>query len=416
MKKKEKEIEMEKKEIKKIVLAYSGGLDTSIMIPWLKENYNNPEIIAVSGDVGQKDELDGLEEKAIATGASKCYILDLKDEFVEDYIFPCLKADAMYENVYLLGTAFARPLIAKGLVDIALKEGADAICHGCTGKGNDQVRFELAIKAFAPDMKVIAPWRTWELKSRDDEIDYAEAHNIPLKINRETNYSKDKNIWHLSHEGLDLEDPANEPNYDAILEMGVTPEKAPDTPTYLTLTFEKGIPVALNGQKMSAQELLLECNKLGGANGIGIIDIVENRLVGMKSRGVYETPGGTILYFAHKQLAMITMDRETQHYMPAIGQKLGELVYNGQWFTPLREALSAFIDKANETVNGDVKLKLYKGNIVPAGMTSPTSLYSEQVASFGEDDSYDQNDSAGFINLWGLPIKVRAQQMKKWGK
>lgn len=407
---------MEKKDIKKIVLAYSGGLDTSIMIPWLKENYNNPEIIAVSGDVGQKDELEGLEEKAIATGASKCYVLDLKDEFVEDYIFPCLKADAMYENVYLLGTAFARPLIAKGLVDIALKEGADAICHGCTGKGNDQVRFELAIKAFAPEMTVIAPWRTWELKSRDEEIDYAEAHNIPLKINRETNYSKDKNIWHLSHEGLDLEDPANEPNYDAILEMGVTPEKAPDTPTYLTLTFEKGIPVALNGVKMSAQELLLECNKLGGANGIGIIDIVENRLVGMKSRGVYETPGGTILYFAHKQLAMITMDRETQHYMPGIGQKLGELVYNGQWFTPLREALCAFIDKANETVNGDVKLKLYKGNIVPAGMTSPTSLYSEQVASFGEDDSYNQNDSAGFINLWGLPIKVRAQEMKKWSK
>lgn len=407
---------MEKKEIKKIVLAYSGGLDTSIMIPWLKENYNDPEIIAVSGDVGQKDELEGLEEKAIATGASKCYVLDLKDEFVEDYIFPCLKADAMYENVYLLGTAFARPLIAKGLVDIALKEGADAICHGCTGKGNDQVRFELAIKAFAPDMTVIAPWRTWELKSRDEEIDYAEAHNIPLKINRETNYSKDKNIWHLSHEGLDLEDPANEPNYDAILEMGVTPEKAPDTPTYLTLTFEKGIPVALNGEKMSAQQLLLECNKLGGANGIGIIDIVENRLVGMKSRGVYETPGGTILYFAHKQLAMITMDRETQHYMPGIGQKLGELVYNGQWFTPLREALCAFIDKANETVNGDVKLKLYKGNIVPAGMTSPTSLYSEQVASFGEDDSYNQNDSAGFINLWGLPIKVRAQEMKKWSK
>ncbi|MDO4467469.1 MAG: argininosuccinate synthase [Bacillota bacterium] len=407
---------MEKKEIKKIVLAYSGGLDTSIMIPWLKENYNNPEIIAVSGDVGQKDELEGLEEKAIATGASKCYVLDLKDEFVEDYIFPCLKADAMYENVYLLGTAFARPLIAKGLVDIAIKEGADAICHGCTGKGNDQVRFELAIKAFAPDMTVIAPWRTWELKSRDEEIDYAEAHNIPLKINRETNYSKDKNIWHLSHEGLDLEDPANEPNYDAILEMGVTPEKAPDTPTYLTLTFEKGVPVALNGERMSAQQLLLACNKLGGENGVGIIDIVENRLVGMKSRGVYETPGGTILYFAHKQLAMITMDRETQHFMPGIGQKLGELVYNGQWFTPLREALCAFIDKANETVNGDVKLKLYKGNIIPAGMTSPTSLYSEQVASFGEDDSYDQNDSAGFINLWGLPIKVRAQEMKKWSK
>lgn len=406
----------DKKDIKKIVLAYSGGLDTSIMIQWLKENYNDPEIIAVSGDVGQKDELDGLEEKAIKTGASKCYILDLKDEFVEDYIFPCLKADAKYEDVYLLGTAFARPLIAKGLVDVAIKEGADAICHGCTGKGNDQVRFELAIKAFAPDMEIIAPWRTWELKSREEEIEYAEAHNIPLKINRETNYSKDKNIWHLSHEGLDLEDPANEPNYDAILEMGVTPEKAPDTPTYITLHFEKGIPTALNGEPMKAQQLLLKLNEIGGANGIGIIDMVENRLVGMKSRGVYETPGGTILYKAHELLETITVDKETQHYKQLISVKFGELLYNGQWFTPLREALSAFVDKVNETVNGDVKLKLYKGNIVPAGMTSPTSLYSEQIASFGEDDSYDQNDSAGFINLFGLPIKVKAMQEKNWKK
>lgn len=405
-----------KKDIKKIVLAYSGGLDTSIMIHWLKENYNNPEIIAVSGDVGQADELDGLEEKALKTGASKCYILDLKDEFVEDYIFPCLKADAKYEDVYLLGTAFARPLIAKGLVDIAIKEGADAICHGCTGKGNDQVRFELAIKAFAPDMTIIAPWRTWELKSREEEIEYAEKRNIPLKINRETNYSKDKNIWHLSHEGLDLEDPANEPNYDAILEMGVTPEKAPDTPTYITLHFEKGIPTALNGIEMSGQQLLLELNKLGGANGIGLIDMVENRLVGMKSRGVYETPGGTILYKAHQLLETITVDRDTQHYKQLISVKYGELLYNGQWFTPLREALAAFVDKVSETVNGDVKLKLYKGNIIPAGMTSPTSLYSEQIASFGEDDSYDQNDSAGFINLWGLPIKVKAMQEKKWNK
>ncbi len=406
----------DKKDIKKIVLAYSGGLDTSIMIQWLKENYNDPEIIAVSGDVGQKDELDGLEEKAIKTGASKCYILDLKDEFVEDYIFPCLKADAKYEDVYLLGTAFARPLIAKGLVDVAIKEGADAICHGCTGKGNDQVRFELAIKAFAPDMEIIAPWRTWELKSREEEIEYAEAHNIPLKINRATNYSKDKNIWHLSHEGLDLEDPANEPNYDAILEMGVTPEKAPDTPTYITLHFEKGIPTALNGEPMKAQQLLLKLNEIGGANGIGIIDMVENRLVGMKSRGVYETPGGTILYKAHELLETITVDKETQHYKQLISVKFGELLYNGQWFTPLREALSAFVDKVNETVNGDVKLKLYKGNIVPAGMTSPTSLYSEQIASFGEDDSYDQNDSAGFINLFGLPIKVKAMQEKNWKK
>lgn len=403
----------EKKEFKKIVLAYSGGLDTSIMIQWLKENYNNPEIIAVSGDVGQKDELDGLEEKALKTGASKFYALDLKDAFVEDYIFPCLKADAVYENVYMLGTSMARPLIAKGLVDIAIKEGADAICHGCTGKGNDQVRFELSIKAFAPDMPIIAPWREWELKSREEEIEYAEAHNIPLKINRETNYSKDKNIWHLSHEGLDLENPANEPDYDKILELGVTPEKAPDQPTYITLHFEKGIPTQLNGETMSAQELLLQLNKVGGANGIGLIDMVENRLVGMKSRGVYETPGGTIMYKAHALLETITMDKETQHFMQHVSVKYGELVYNGQWFTPLRESLDAFVYKANESVNGDVKLKLYKGNIIPAGMTSPTTLYSEQIASFGEDDSYDQSDSKGFINLFGLPIKVKAQQDAK---
>ncbi|NBK97126.1 MAG: argininosuccinate synthase [Erysipelotrichia bacterium] len=405
-----------KDDIKKIVLAYSGGLDTSIMIQWLKENYNNAEIIAVSGDVGQQDELDGLEEKAIKTGASKCYILDLKDSFVEDYIFPCLKANAKYEDVYLLGTAFARPIIAKGLVDIAIKEGADAICHGCTGKGNDQVRFELAIKAFAPDMEIIAPWRTWELKSREDEIDYAQAHNIPLKINRETNYSKDKNLWHLSHEGLDLEDPMNEPNYDKILELGVTPEKAADKPTYITIHFEKGIPTAIDGKTMKAQELLLALNKIGGANGIGIIDMVENRLVGMKSRGVYETPGGTILYKAHELLETITLDKETQHYKQLIAIKFGELLYNGQWFTPLREALSAFVDKTSENVNGDVKLKLYKGNIIPAGISSPTTLYSEQIASFGEDDSYDQNDSAGFINLFGLPIKVKAMQEKNWKK
>lgn len=401
------------KDYKKIVLAYSGGLDTSIMIQWLKENYNDPEIIAVSGDVGQKDELEGLEEKALKTGASKFYALDLKDAFVEDYIFPCLKADAVYEGVYLLGTSMARPLIAKGLVDIAKKEGAVAICHGCTGKGNDQVRFELSIKAFAPEMPIIAPWREWELKSRDEEIDYAEAHHIPLKINRETNYSKDKNIWHLSHEGLDLENPANEPDYDKILELGVTPEKAPDAPTYITLHFENGVPTQLNGETMSAQQLLLKLNEVGGQNGIGIIDMVENRLVGMKSRGVYETPGGTIMYKAHALLETITMDKETQHFMQHVSVKYGELVYNGQWFTPLREALDAFVNKANESVNGDVKLKLYKGNIIPAGMTSPTTLYSEQIASFGEDDSYDQSDSAGFINLFGLPIKVKALQDQK---
>lgn len=403
----------ENKEIKKVVLAYSGGLDTSIIIPWLKENYNNPEVIAVSADVGQGTELDGLEEKAIATGASKLYILDLNDEFVDDYIYPSLKAGAIYEGVYLLGTAFARPLIAQKLVEIALQEGADAICHGCTGKGNDQVRFELGIKAFAPDMKIIAPWRTWEFKSRDDEIDYAESHNIPLKITRETNYSKDKNLWHLSHEGLDLEDPQNEPDYDAILEMGVTPEKAPDTPTYITLTFEKGIPTKLNGEALKGSDMVRKLNEIGGANGIGIIDMVENRLVGMKSRGVYETPGGTILYKAHELLESITLDKETQHFKQHVAVKFGEIVYNGQWFTPLREALSAFVDETSKTVNGEVKLKLYKGNISSAGMSSPDTLYSEQIASFGEDDSYDQNDSAGFINLFGLPIKVKAMMDAK---
>ena len=403
----------DKKEIKKIVLAYSGGLDTSVMIPWLKENYPGCEVIAVTGDVGQNDELEGLEEKAIATGASKYYAMDLKDEFVEDYIFPCLKAGAKYEDAYLLGTAFARPLIGKGLVEIALKEGADAICHGCTGKGNDQVRFELAVKAFAPEMEIIAPWRFWELNSREKEIEYAEAHNIPLKINRETNYSKDKNLWHLSHEGLDLEDPMNEPNYDAILEMSVTPEKAPDVPTYITLHFEKGIPTALNGEEMSPQALVWKLNEIGGANGIGILDMVENRLVGMKSRGVYETPGGTILYKAHELLETITLDKETQHFKQQVSAKFGEILYNGQWFTPLREALSAFVDSVSERVTGDVKLKLYKGNITPASISSPNTLYSEQIASFGEDDSYDQNDSAGFINLFGLPIKVRAMQDAK---
>ena len=403
----------DKKDIKKIVLAYSGGLDTSVMIPWLKENYPGCEVIAVTGDVGQNDELEGLEEKAIATGASKYYAMDLKDEFVEDYIFPCLKANAKYENAYLLGTAFARPLIGKGLVEIALKEGADAICHGCTGKGNDQVRFELAVKAFAPEMEIIAPWRFWELNSREKEIEYAEAHNIPLKINRETNYSKDKNLWHLSHEGLDLEDPMNEPNYDAILEMSVTPEKAPDVPTYITLHFEKGIPTALNGEEMGPQALVWKLNEIGGANGIGILDMVENRLVGMKSRGVYETPGGTILYKAHELLETITLDKETQHYKQQVSAKFGEILYNGQWFTPLREALSAFVDSVSERVTGDVKLKLYKGNITPASISSPNTLYSEQIASFGEDDSYDQNDSAGFINLFGLPIKVRAMQDAK---
>ena len=393
-------------DIKKVVLAYSGGLDTSIIIPWLKENYDNCEVIAVSGDVGQGTELDGLEEKAIKTGASKLYIEDLTDEFVDDYVFPTVKAGAIYENKYMLGTSFARPVIAKRIVEIALKEGADAICHGCTGKGNDQVRFELAIKAFAPNMKIIAPWRIWDIKSRDEEIDYAEAHNIPLKINRETNYSKDKNIWHLSHEGLDLENPANEPMYDKILEMGVTPEKAPDKATYVTISFDKGVPVAVDGVKMKGSDIVRKLNELGGANGIGLADIVENRLVGMKSRGVYETPGGAILYHAHEVLETLCLDKETAHYKQQVAIKFADLVYNGQWFTPLREALSAFVDSTQQTVSGDVKLKLYKGNITNAGVSSPYSLYDEDIATFAEDDVYDQMDSQGFINLFGLPIKV----------
>ena len=401
---------MAKKEIKKVVLAYSGGLDTSIIIPWLKENYNNCEVIAVSGNVGQGTELDGLEEKALKTGASKLYVEDLTKEFIEDYVYPTLKAGAVYEGDYLLGTSFARPIIAKRIVEIAKAEGADAICHGCTGKGNDQVRFELTIKAFAPDMEIIAPWRVWDLKSREEEIEYAEAHNIPLKINRETNYSKDKNLWHLSHEGLDLEDPANEPQYNkpGFLEMGVSPEMAPDKPTYITIHFEKGVPVALDGKKLDGVEMVTALNKVGGENGIGLADLVENRLVGMKSRGVYETPGGTILYRAHQVLETLCLDRDTQHYKELLSKKYANLVYFGQWFTPLREALDAFVDKTQETVTGDVKLKLYKGNIINAGTTSPYSLYDPEVATFDEDDVYNQADSAGFINLFGLPIKVKA--------
>ena len=406
---------MEKKKIKKIVLAYSGGLDTSIIITWLKENYDNPEIIAVSGDVGQGTELDGLEEKAIKTGASKLYIVDLKEEFIQNYVYETLKAGAKYEGEYLLGTAFARPIIAKAIVDIAKKEGADAICHGCTGKGNDQVRFELTIKAFAPEMKIIAPWREWNIKSREEEIEYAEAHNVPLKISRETNYSKDKNLWHLSHEGMDLENPANEPKYDkpGFLELGVSPEAAPDKPTYITISFEKGKPVALNGEKLDGQSMVKKLNELGGANGIGLVDIVENRLVGMKSRGVYETPGGTILYKAHEILETITLDRDTSHYKKLVAEQFAELVYFGKWFTPLRESLSAFVDKTQEYVTGDVKLKLYKGNVINAGVTSPYSLYDEAIATFDEDEVYDQKDSAGFINLFGLSLKVNANMKKR---
>ena len=404
------------KKYNKVVLAYSGGLDTSVIIPWLKENYDNCEVIAVAADVGQGAELTGLEERAIKTGASKLYIEDLKDEFVNDFIIPTMKAGAVYEGKYLLGTSFARPIIAKRLVEIAKAEGADAIAHGCTGKGNDQVRFELSIMAFAPDMDIIAPWRTWELKSRDDEIDYAIAKNVPLSITRETNYSKDKNIWHLSHEGLDLEDPANEPNYDKILEMGVSPEKAPDKPTYVTLGFEKGVPISLDGLKMTATDIITKLNALGGANGIGLIDLVENRLVGMKSRGVYETPGGTILYHAHEVLETLCLDRDTLHFKQQVAIKFGELVYFGQWFTPLREALSAFVDSTQQNVTGEVKLKLYKGNIINAGTTSPYSLYSESIATFGEDEVYNQMDSAGFIHLFGLPIKVKAMMDAKTGK
>ena len=406
---------MAKKEVKKIALAYSGGLDTSIIIPWLKETYPGCEVIAISADVGQGTELDGLEEKAIKTGASKLYIEDLKEEFITDYIYPTLKAGAVYEGEYLLGTSFARPIIAKRIVEIAKAEGCDSICHGCTGKGNDQVRFELTIKAFAPEMNIIAPWRVWDIKSRDEEIDYAEAHNVPLKINRETNYSKDKNLWHLSHEGLDLENPANEPQYNkpGFLELGISPEQAPDTPTYITLDFEKGIPTALNGEKLSPVALIEKLNKLGGENGIGLVDIVENRLVGMKSRGVYDTPGGTILYRAHKVLETLTLDRETTHYKELIASKYAEIVYYGQWFTPLREALDAFVDETQKNVTGTVKLKLYKGNLINAGVTSPYSLYDEEIATFDEDEVYNQYDAEGFINLFGLPLKVKAMVDKK---
>ncbi len=407
---------MKKREYKKIVLAYSGGLDTSIIIPWLKENYNNPEIIAVSGNVGQASELEGLEEKAIKTGASKIYIEDLTEEFLTDYVFPCVQAGAKYEE-YLLGTAFARPIIAKRIAEIAIKEGADAICHGCTGKGNDQVRFELGIKAFLPNIPIIAPWREWDIKSRSEEIDYAESRNVPLKINRETNYSKDKNIWHLSHEGLDLEDPKNEPLYnkDGFLEMSVSPENAPDTPTYVKIHFEKGIPTAVDGVKMNATELVSKLNELGGKNGIGLLDIVENRLVGMKCRGVYETPGGAIIYKAHEVLETICLDKETVHYKTLVAQKLGELVYNAQWFTPLTKAILSFVKATQETVTGDVTLKLYKGNMINAGVESPYSLYDADIATFDEDDVYNQKDSQGFINLYGLPTKVIANMKKNNG-
>ena len=402
-------------EVKKVVLAYSGGLDTSIIIPWLKEHYNNCEVIAVCGNVGQKGELEGLEERAKASGASKLYIEDLTDEFVEDYVIPTMQAGADYEG-YLLGTSFARPILAKRVVEIARAEGADAVCHGSTGKGNDQVRFELAIMHFAPDLKIITPWREWDIQSRDEEIDYAEAHHIPLKISRETNYSKDKNLWHLSHEGLDLEDPGNEPPYEkpGFLELGVSPKTAPDKSEFVELEFEQGVPVALNGEKLKPAAIIAKLNEIGGRNGIGLYDVVENRLVGMKSRGVYETPGGAILYKAINVLETITLDKESAHFKAQLAQKYADIVYNGQWFTPLREALDAFADSLEKTVTGDVKLKLYKGNMINAGVTSPYTLYDEQTASFGEDEDYNQADAAGFINLFGLSIKERAKLSKNW--
>ncbi len=395
----------------KVVLAYSGGLDTSIIIPWLKENYDY-EVIAVCGDVGQGKETDGLEEKALKTGASKLYIENLQEEYVTDFIWPTLKAQAVYEGKYLLGTSHARPCIAKRIVEIARAEGATAICHGCTGKGNDQVRFELTIKALAPEMKIIAPWRIWDIKSREEEIEYAMARNIPVPVTKEDNYSMDRNIWHLSHEGMDLEDPANEPNLDKILKMITPPEKAPDTPTYVEIGFEKGIPVSIDGVEYGAVELLTKLNKLAGENGVGIDDIVENRLVGMKSRGVYETPGGTVLYAAHKELEYLCLDKATLHYKQLVANEFADLVYNGLWYTPLREALSAFVDKTQETVTGTVRLKLYKGVCSPAGAKSPYSLYSEDLATFSEDEVYNQKDSEGFINLFGLPVKVRAMLLK----
>ncbi|MBE7030761.1 MAG: argininosuccinate synthase [Ruminococcaceae bacterium] len=399
----------------KVVLAYSGGLDTSIIIPWLKENYDY-EVIAVAGDVGQGEELAPLKEKAIKTGASKIYIEDIREEFVRDFIFPCVQANAVYEGKYLLGTSMARPPIAKRLVEIAKKEGAVAICHGCTGKGNDQVRFELTIKALAPEMKIIAPWRIWDIKSREDEIDYANERGIDVPVTKKDNYSRDRNLWHISHEGSDLEDPWNEPQFDSLLKTMITPEQAPDTPTYVEIEFEKGIPVAVDGVKYGPVELIEKLNELGAKNGVGICDLTENRLVGMKSRGVYETPGGTILYFAHHDLEYLTLDRKTMHYKEKVGLEFAELVYDGNWFTPLREALSAFIESTQQTVTGTVRLKLYKGSISSAGVKSPYSLYSEEIATFDRDEVYNQKDSEGFINLFGLPLKVRAQMMQKWDK
>ena len=402
----------------KVVLAYSGGLDTTAIIPWLKENYDY-DVICCCINVGQAEELDGLEDRAKLSGAEKLYVLDVVDEFCDEFIMPCVKADAVYENKYLLGTSMARPLIAKKLVEIARKEKAVAICHGATGKGNDQVRFELGIKALAPDIKIIAPWRcneTWKMQSREDEIEYCKKHGINLPFSADSSYSRDRNLWHISHEGLELENPANEPNYDHLLVLGVTPEKAPDKAEYVTMTFEKGVPTSLNGKKMKVSEIITKLNELGGKHGIGIVDIVENRVVGMKSRGVYETPGGTILMEAHRQLEELILDRATYTVKKEMGNKFADIVYEGKWFTPLREAVQAFIESTQEYVTGEVKFKLYKGNIIKAGTTSPYSLYSESLASFTTGELYDHHDAEGFINLFGLPLKVRAMKMAEINK
>jgi len=392
----------------KIVLAYSGGLDTTVIIPWLKENHPGCEIIAVCVDAGQVGDYPAIRERAIKTGADKVMVIDVREEFVTDYIYPMMKAGAVYEGKYLLGTSAARPLIAKKLVDAAIEENADAICHGATGKGNDQIRFELTIKAFLPRLKIIAPWRTWELKSREEEMEYLEKRGIEVPMKKDQSYSRDDNIWHISHEGLELEDPANEPNYRGLLQMSVTPEDAPDVPEYIELTFENGVPVKLNGTKTEPLEIMETLNKIGGRNGVGTIDIVENRVVGMKSRGVYETPGGTIMYAAHTELEYLCLDRQTLAFKATVAQRLADLIYNGEWFTPLREALSSFVDKTQEPVCGTVKLKLYKGNIIPAGSTSPYSLYNENLASFTTGDLYDHHDAEGFITLFGLPLTVRS--------
>lgn len=404
---------MKKEDIKKVVLAYSGGLDTSVIIPWLKENYNNCEVIAVTADLGQGDELDPVHDKALKSGASKCYILDLKEEFIADYVWPVVKAGAVYEKKYLLGTSFARPLIAKRLVEIAEKEGADAVAHGATGKGNDQVRFELSVKALAPQLAIIAPWREWSIRSREDAIDFAEGHNIPIPVTKEHDYSMDRNMWHLSHEGSDLEDPWNAPK-DALFIVTNTPETAPDKAEYVELEFEQGVPVAVNGKKMSPATIVENLNEIGIRNGVGICDMVENRLVGMKSRGVYETPGGSIIYYAHNELENLCLDRATMSYKQMVGIKYSELVYDGMWFSPLREALAAFVDETQKTVTGTVRLKLYKGNIISAGAKSSYSLYSQEYVTFGADEVYNQADASGFINLFGLPLTVRA--LMKQGK